>query len=86
MVWSLFCIIFFDELDKISNTEHGKEITGILTHLTDVSQNDTFCDKYFSGIDIDLSKQILAAVEKAKNSPLPDINELTTNVYEKGSY
>ena len=37
-------------------------------------------------IDIDLSKQVLAAVEKAKNSPLPDINELTTNVYEKGSY
>tara|TARA_S200000501_G_scaffold225471_1_gene211368 strand:- start:19368 stop:20342 length:975 start_codon:yes stop_codon:yes gene_type:complete len=37
-------------------------------------------------IDIHLSKQVLAAVEKAKNSPLPDINELTTNVYEKGSY
>ena len=37
-------------------------------------------------IDIDLSKQVLAAVEKAKNSPLPDVNELTTNVYEKGSY
>ena len=37
-------------------------------------------------IDIDLSKQVLAAVEKAKNSPLPNINELTTNVYEKGSY
>ena len=26
------------------------------------------------------------AVEKAKNSPLPNIEELTTNVYEKGSY
>jgi len=52
-------IIFFDELDKISNTEHGKEITGILTHLTDVTQNDTFCDKYFSGIDIDLSKAMI---------------------------
>ena len=49
-------IIFFDELDKISNTEHGKEITGILTHLTDMTQNDTFTDKYFTGIDIDLSK------------------------------
>lgn len=49
-------IIFIDELDKISNTEHGKEIIGILTHLVDPTQNDSFHDKYFSGIDIDLSK------------------------------
>ena len=49
-------IIFIDELDKISKTENGKEIIGILTHLTDSTQNDQFNDKYFSGIDIDLSK------------------------------
>lgn len=49
-------IIFIDELDKISRTEHGKEIIGILTHLIDPTQNDTFQDKYFSGIDLDLSK------------------------------
>ena len=49
-------IIFIDELDKVSKTEHGKEIIGILTHLVDSTQNDTFQDKYFSGIDIDLSK------------------------------
>ena len=29
---------------------------GILTHLTDTSQNDKFHDKYFSEIDFDLSK------------------------------
>ena len=51
-------IIFFDEVDKISNTEHGKEIIGILTHLTDQTQNDKFNDKYFSGIDLDLSKAL----------------------------
>ena len=49
-------IIFIDELDKISNTEHGKEIIGILTHLIDSSQNMNFQDKYFNGIDLDLSK------------------------------
>jgi ATP-dependent Lon protease len=49
-------IIFIDELDKVSKTEHGKEIIGILTHLIDSTQNDTFQDKYFSGIDLDLSK------------------------------
>ena len=46
-------IIFIDEIDKISKTEHGKEIVGILTHLLDPAQNDCFQDKYFSGIDLD---------------------------------
>lgn len=49
-------IILIDEIDKISKTEHGKEITGVLTHLLDPSQNKQFQDKYFSGIDLDLSK------------------------------
>ena len=49
-------IIYIDELDKISNTENGKELIGILTHITDRSQNKEFEDKYFSGIKIDLSK------------------------------
>ena len=51
-------IIFIDELDKISKTEHGKEIIGILTHLIDGTQNDCFQDKYFSNIDLDLSKAL----------------------------
>lgn len=49
-------IIYIDELDKVSNTENGKEIIGILTHLIDPTQNDSFHDKYFAGVDIDLSK------------------------------
>ena len=49
-------IIFIDELDKVSRTEHGKEIIGILTHLIDYTQNMAFQDKYFNGIDLDLSK------------------------------
>ena len=51
-------IIFIDEVDKISRTEHGKEIVGILTHLLDPAQNDCFQDKYFNGIDLDLSKAL----------------------------
>ena len=51
-------IIFIDELDKISNTENGKELIGILTHLIDSSQNDKFQDKYFNGVDIDISKAL----------------------------
>jgi ATP-dependent Lon protease len=52
-------IIYIDELDKISNTEHGREIIGILIHLTDPSQNEDFNDRYFSGIPIDLSKCLI---------------------------
>ena len=49
-------VIYFDELDKVSKTKHGEEIIGILTHLTDFSQNDEIYDKYFSGIPFDFSK------------------------------
>jgi ATP-dependent Lon protease len=49
-------IIYFDELDKISETPKGEEIIGILTHLTDTTQNSQFHDKYFAEIDFDLSK------------------------------
>jgi hypothetical protein len=49
-------VIYFDELDKISETPKGEEIIGILTHLTDTSQNSQFHDKYFAEIDFDLSK------------------------------
>lgn len=49
-------IIFFDELDKVSHSERGQEIIGILTHLTDTTQNSQYHDKYFSEIDFDMSK------------------------------
>ena len=49
-------VIFFDELDKISETPKGEEIVGILTHLTDSTQNSQFHDKYFSEVEFDLSK------------------------------
>lgn len=52
-------IIYIDEVDKVSRTEHGREITGILTHLTDSTQNDHFEDRYFSGIPFDLSQALI---------------------------
>jgi ATP-dependent Lon protease len=52
-------IIFFDELDKISNDEKGNNIENLLIHLTDPSQNNCIYDKYFNGIEIDFSKSLL---------------------------
>jgi ATP-dependent Lon protease len=51
-------IIFIDELDKVSKTDNGKEIIGILMHLIDQTQNDSFQDKYFNGINLNLSKAL----------------------------
>ena len=49
-------VMYFDELDKVSETPHGQEIISMLIHLTDRSQNSQFHDRYFAGIDIDLSQ------------------------------
>lgn len=50
------CIIYFDELDKIHQTEKGHAIYAFLTHLIDTSQNTKFQDVYLSGLDLDVSK------------------------------
>ena len=52
-------IIFFDEIDKISKTDHGRDITGSLIHLIDLTTNNKYNgDEYFSGIEIDLSRAL----------------------------
>lgn len=51
-------VIFFDELDKVSETKCGQEIIGKLIHLTDFTQNDNIQDKYFAGIPFDFSRAL----------------------------
>lgn len=49
-------IIFFDEIDKISKTRWGEEVSKSLLHITDFTQNHEFTDKYLGNdIIIDLS-------------------------------
>jgi ATP-dependent Lon protease len=80
-------VIFFDELDKLSETPKGEEITGILTHLTDTSQNSQFHDKYFSEIAFDLSKClfIFSYNDESKVNPilLDRMYRIHTNGYGK---
>ena len=65
-------VFYFDELDKISDTPKGEEITGILTHLTDTTQNQLFHDKYFSSIDFNISKAlfIFSYNDESKINPI----------------
>ena len=53
---SMSVVFVFDEVDKLSQTQHGDEITGVLTHLIDSTQNDKFNDVYFNEVPFDLSK------------------------------
>lgn len=52
-------VIYFDELDKISTSAKGDELVHALIHLTDPIQKEHTRDRYFHGIDIDMSKAIL---------------------------
>lgn len=49
-------ILYFDELDKVSQAETGKDIYSVLSNLTDSTVNTTFTDHYFRGMKFDLSK------------------------------
>jgi ATP-dependent Lon protease len=83
-------IIYIDEIDKVSNTDHGREIIGILTHMTDFSQNHEFTDKYFAGIKFDLSKVLFIfsyndanAIDRVLRDRITEINVKALSLNEK---
>jgi len=77
-------VIFFDELDKISDTPKGEEITGILTHLTDTTQNSQFHDKYFTEIDFDLSKCLFIFSYNDESKINPILRDRMYKIQTKG--
>lgn len=49
-------IIFLDEIDKISKSARGEEISKLLLHITDTTQNHSFKDNFLgNNFSIDLS-------------------------------
>lgn len=52
-------ILLFDEIDKCKPHGHGSSAWSVLQQITDPAQNQEFCDEYFSGVPIDLSKCII---------------------------
>lgn len=77
-------IIYFDELDKISDTPKGEEIAGILTHLTDTTQNNQFHDKYFAEIDFDLSKCLFIFSYNDESKVNPILRDRMYRIQTKG--
>jgi ATP-dependent Lon protease len=77
-------VIYFDELDKVSDTPRGEEIIGILTHLTDTSQNSQFHDKYFSDVDFDLSKCLFIFSYNDESKVNPILKDRMYRIQTKG--
>ena len=77
-------VIYFDELDKISDTPKGEEIAGILTHLTDTSQNSQFHDKYFAEVDFDLSKCLFIFSYNDESKVNPILRDRMYRIQTKG--
>lgn len=77
-------VIYFDELDKVSDTPKGEEIIGILTHLTDTTQNSQFHDKYFANIDFDLSKALFIFSYNDENKVNPILKDRMYRIETKG--
>jgi len=77
-------VFYFDELDKISETPRGEEITGILTHLTDTSQNSQFHDKYFAEINFDLSKCLFIFSYNDESKVNPILKDRMYRIQTKG--
>jgi len=77
-------VIYFDELDKVSETAKGNEIINILMHLTDPSQNSHFHDKYFQGIDFDVSKAIFIFSYNDLGKINPILRDRIVNIETKG--
>ena len=77
-------VIFLDELDKVSDTPKGEEIIGILTHLTDTTQNSKFHDKYFSELDFDLSRALFIFSYNDEKKVNPILRDRMYRVETKG--
>ncbi len=73
-------VIFFDELDKVSESKTGQEIIGLLIHLTDATQNDQFVDRYFEGVPLDLSRALMIFSFNDKERLCPILKDRMTVV------
>ncbi len=77
-------VIYFDELDKVSDTPKGEEINNLLIHLTDGSQNDRFQDKYFTGIDLNLSRCLFIFSHNDHSRVNPILRDRMYNIQVEG--
>lgn len=80
------CVLFFDELDKVSKRNDTNEIFNVLIHLTDPNMNQHFQDRFYSSsIEFDLSGALIifSYNDSSKIDPvlLDRIKEIQVSAY-----
>lgn len=79
-------VFYFDELDKVSSGWRGDEIINCLIQLVDIEQNSRYEDRYFQGIEMDLSRAtfIFSYNDRSKISYIlrDRITEIEVNNYK----
>lgn len=71
-------VMCFDELDKVGGTRYGAEVTNMLVHLMDSSQNDRFQDRFFDDVPLDLSGSLMVVLfNEAKKIPPVLLDRIT---------
>lgn len=77
-------VLFFDELDKVSTTSRGEEIIGVLTHLTDSTQNERFTDRYLGGVELNLSRALIIFSYNDETTINPILKDRMITIRVKG--
>ena len=77
-------VLFFDELDKISESKKGEELVNLLIHLTDPTQNDRFNDKFFMDVELDLSRCLCIFSYNDDNKISPILRDRMVRVKTEG--
>ena len=76
-------VLYFDELDKVSDSPRGQEIINVLIHLTDPSSNTSFQDKYFTDLEFDLSKCLIIFTYNNDNLIDPVLKDRMITIHTK---
>jgi len=64
-------VLIFDEADKINAEEgKGREVAGLLCHVTDATQNADFRDRYLPDIPLDLSRAVMCFTFNREIDPI----------------
>ena len=77
-------VLFFDELDKVGKTRHGEEVSNMLVHLTDHSQNHLYQDRYFPDISLDLSRCLMIFSYNNEEAINPILKDRMVTIHASG--
>lgn len=68
-------VICIDELDKLSEHEHSKDVGGVLLHILDETQNNEFYDDYLGDVPVDLSHVLWVLLINDRNTIPPVLRD-----------